>query len=473
LQLSEPLDGCNKVSNVLELMHKLFVAFSAVAFQSVLYSSKQEKSGNMEDFVTISRLITALGLCIDHFQFSEVFAAGLSNAFIGLSPINFVCETLSVPREDLLAVGNFSLLTSSLLEKPLLESFVMSIALHSQTRNENILSSYQNAVDAFRWFSIAKLSQLIVGEFFKFSDISYSSNSKKLKRVDLQDMHVPPSDGSTGINDLPSSLVIFLNNYAKTVLTRFWPKETIDGCIERLSLVSIVSKWQDFISAAFVIMNAAFPNATLGFVNEGAFSSYAEFSSSLTHFFGIPDIESQDFLHLIDQVSQSWFECEQSLPEKEVYIETVAVLSRTDRFSSLKDLRLIRLPDSYTKLHGDILSMSSYEYPAICLTCGAILNADGQGLCTKHGLHCSPEAGVFFLVQDCIIVLLFRKKAAYFPSPYVDSYGERHRHFKGRPLFLDQKRMDIVHKLRTDHGIPREVIKNRSSSARVIISDHY
>ena len=46
------------------------------------------------------------------------------------------------------------------------------------------------------------------------------------------------------------------------------------------------------------------------------------------------------------------------------------------------------------------------------------------------------------LSQDCLILLCHGPRAAYFPTPYVDEYGEKHRHFRGKPLHLDRNRCE-------------------------------
>jgi E3 ubiquitin-protein ligase UBR2 len=81
--------------------------------------------------------------------------------------------------------------------------------------------------------------------------------------------------------------------------------------------------------------------------------------------------------------------------------------------------------------------------------------------------------GVYFLLQDCTILLLDGVRGTYYPSPYVDKHGEKHRSFRGKPLFIDAKRLKMLSKLWLSHGLPNEVASKRSSSTRVIINGHY
>lgn len=135
--------------------------------------------------------------------------------------------------------------------------------------------------------------------------------------------------------------------------------------------------------------------------------------------------------------------------------------------------QLLSLPNEYTELHRVVVSMFDMEFPAICLVCGAVINANGKGYCTKHVSACCGTAGVLFLVQDCSVLLMSDGRCCYFPSPYADKHGEKHKQYKGRPLYLDKKRYEAVAKLWTSHRIPNEVLRIRSSSSRVIIIGHY
>eukprot|EP01035_Chromulina_nebulosa_P021218 gene21218-27483_t len=110
---------------------------------------------------------------------------------------------------------------------------------------------------------------------------------------------------------------------------------------------------------------------------------------------------------------------------------------------------------------------------AICLICGEILDGNGKGHCTKHVQYCNGETGMYFLVQDCTILITHGPRACYLPAPYVDEFGERHRHHRGKPLHLDQRMYDMLRKIWISHNIPREVVQKRSNSTRVIIFGHY
>ncbi len=135
--------------------------------------------------------------------------------------------------------------------------------------------------------------------------------------------------------------------------------------------------------------------------------------------------------------------------------------------------RLVGLPSAYTDLHSELTAATGSEHPALCLLCGAVLDGDGKGRCTAHATKCNLGCGMFFLLQECTLVLMHRRRACYLPSPYVDDHGERHGQFRGRPLYLDRRRLDLLRALAANHEIPLKVVHNRSTSRQVIISGYY
>lgn len=135
--------------------------------------------------------------------------------------------------------------------------------------------------------------------------------------------------------------------------------------------------------------------------------------------------------------------------------------------------RLIKLPNDYSKLHQAVLSVCSYEYPALCLLCNSVLNAYGLGQCHAHAFSCGAGTGVFFLLQDCNILLSHGPRCAYFPSPYVDIYGEIHHSYRGKPLHLEASRYDALQALWGRHAVITDIVQKRSSATRVIINGYY
>jgi hypothetical protein len=131
------------------------------------------------------------------------------------------------------------------------------------------------------------------------------------------------------------------------------------------------------------------------------------------------------------------------------------------------------LPTSYTDLYADLGTLCpDYVQTAICLVCGTVLNANGKGECTKHATKCGGGAGVFFLLQDCVSLIIHGAKAAYVHSPYVDSHGETPQ-YRGRPLNLDIDRYESLRDLWTGHLVREKVIAERGSSRQIIIANYY
>lgn len=135
--------------------------------------------------------------------------------------------------------------------------------------------------------------------------------------------------------------------------------------------------------------------------------------------------------------------------------------------------RIERLPTSYTDLYAQLSSLlPDSEQTAVCLVCGAVLNAGGKGECTKHATCCGAGCGLFFLLQECVGLIMHGKKAAYVHSPYVDSHGETPQ-FRGRPLNLDLDRYDILQEMWSSHSIRQKVMTERANARQVIIAGFY
>eukprot|EP00981_Chlorochromonas_danica_P001717 scaffold369_cov177-Ochromonas_danica.AAC.50 len=146
---------------------------------------------------------------------------------------------------------------------------------------------------------------------------------------------------------------------------------------------------------------------------------------------------------------------------------------RFQSYPCLTQRNLIALPKDYAQLHSKVLSLCTNDMPAICLVCGAIVDAGGHGQCFAHSLFCGEGVGIFFLFQDCNIVLCHGPRSSYFPSVYLDSYGEIHKSFRSKPLRLDPTRLEVLRSLWANYGIASEVTIKRSSATRLIINGYF
>ncbi|RLN50461.1 hypothetical protein BBJ29_000955 [Phytophthora kernoviae] len=159
------------------------------------------------------------------------------------------------------------------------------------------------------------------------------------------------------------------------------------------------------------------------------------------------------------------------------------------------------LPRPYVKFYSELAKRrchSCHQFPArpaVCLLCGTLLCAANTcpsihldkggypdeanpGACTVHAKKCGRGSGMFLLVLEGAVLLVYWKLAAYVGSLYVDEYGEefgeRNRELsKGRPLYLNEERRERLLRLWLRHEIPNEVVKIQNSSERVIRNSHY
>lgn len=138
--------------------------------------------------------------------------------------------------------------------------------------------------------------------------------------------------------------------------------------------------------------------------------------------------------------------------------------------------RLIDLPTSYTQFHGMVFSLDREllgEYPGVCLVCGAVMDAAGKGLCTKHVKSCSGDSGIIYLLQDHKTLLVHGDRSVYHAGMYVDDYGESYRYHRGKPLLLSADRYKALKEMFVNHKIATEVAYKRSTATRVVILNYY
>ena len=94
---------------------------------------------------------------------------------------------------------------------------------------------------------------------------------------------------------------------------------------------------------------------------------------------------------------------------------------------------LVSMPASFAEVYSGCIQLvqNRTARPAICLICGTSIAAtvveepDGAAACAKHVQQCTGEVGIFFLVQECCVLLMRKAKAAYYVTLYVDQFGER------------------------------------------------
>ena len=101
-----------------------------------------------------------------------------------------------------------------------------------------------------------------------------------------------------------------------------------------------------------------------------------------------------------------------------------------------------------------------------------VLDASGKGQCSQHAFKCGGGAGIFFLLQECVSLMIHGVKAAYIHSPYVDSHGETPQ-YRGRPLNLDESRLEILRKIWSGHKLREKTIAERGTNRQQIVPNFY
>ena len=94
------------------------------------------------------------------------------------------------------------------------------------------------------------------------------------------------------------------------------------------------------------------------------------------------------------------------------------------------------------------------------------------GECTRHAKECGAGVGVFYLVEKCNTLLLVDSRACYYPSLYVDEYGECSTGHN-RPLYLSKVRFEKLQALYSNHEILKEIVRIRLGERSVIRHNFY
>ncbi|KAJ1282601.1 hypothetical protein BS78_03G065000 [Paspalum vaginatum] len=140
--------------------------------------------------------------------------------------------------------------------------------------------------------------------------------------------------------------------------------------------------------------------------------------------------------------------------------------------------RLMQLPYVYQVLLERYVKMpccdcgSVPDEPALCLLCGKLCSPSWKpccraGKCLNHALQCGAGVGIFLLVRKTTILLQRSARLAFWPSPYLDAFGEEdHEMHRGKPLYLSQERYAALTYLVASHSLDRtsEVLRQTTIS---------
>jgi hypothetical protein len=97
--------------------------------------------------------------------------------------------------------------------------------------------------------------------------------------------------------------------------------------------------------------------------------------------------------------------------------------------------RLMQLPPVYQVLLERYIKMQCPDCgivpdePALCLLCGKLCSPSWKpccrtGKCLNHASQCGAGVGIFLLVRKTTILLQRSARLAFWPSPYLDMFGE-------------------------------------------------
>jgi len=133
---------------------------------------------------------------------------------------------------------------------------------------------------------------------------------------------------------------------------------------------------------------------------------------------------------------------------------------------------LVRLPERFE----DLLAMADHRVcsmcervpqdASLCLVCGTVVCAFNQSChmqdaelpnMVAHAQACGGGTGLFLLLSDSEVLMIYSDVAVLYPSPYLDSHGECDRGLnRGQPLFLNQRRYEALEAIWQSHSVGRE-----------------
>ncbi|CAO2174612.1 unnamed protein product [Urochloa humidicola] len=140
--------------------------------------------------------------------------------------------------------------------------------------------------------------------------------------------------------------------------------------------------------------------------------------------------------------------------------------------------RLMQLPPVYQVLLERYIKMQCPDCglvpdePALCLLCGKLCSPSWKpccrsGKCPTHATQCGAGVGIFLLVRKTTILLQRSARLAFWPSPYLDAFGEEdHEMHRGKPLYLSEERYAALTYLVASHSLDRtsEVLRQTTIS---------
>ncbi|CAK9304522.1 unnamed protein product [Gordionus sp. m RMFG-2023] len=95
------------------------------------------------------------------------------------------------------------------------------------------------------------------------------------------------------------------------------------------------------------------------------------------------------------------------------------------------------------------------------------------GACAAHAYRCGAGTGIFLRIRECQILFLSgRTKGTFYPSPYIDAYGETDQGLRrGNPLFLCPERYENLQKIWLSNSIPDKIARSLEANPNLLSID--
>ncbi|RLN23509.1 hypothetical protein C2845_PM07G01520 [Panicum miliaceum] len=122
---------------------------------------------------------------------------------------------------------------------------------------------------------------------------------------------------------------------------------------------------------------------------------------------------------------------------------------------------------SSRKYRGTLFSTPAVPFRLMQLPHVYQVLLERTGKCLNHASQCGAGVGIFLLVRKTTILLQRSARLAFWPSPYLDAFGEEdHEMQRGKPLYLSQERYRALTYLVASHSLDRtsEVLRQTTIS---------
>jgi hypothetical protein len=336
-----------------------------------------------DDLRYMRALLSAISVCYKEFGLYESITAASRSVFL-CSP-----EGLSDTK--------LPWLQSNVLLSPILKFVILQLTL-LEDKQLSAASSVELVQTIIKWNSIAYLTQITFAEmsdlyFDQLNRCSSSNgpNGKRFKKGTSFDASSLVSDVDAKSEKPSPCLREFIGIISNIICTHFPCLGERQEVLEEASVVSIL---QRFLSFSRTIVQLMRKMRCVKFVHISNTTPYAE-----NEIEQILDIDfSEDAVRIsLTRAIDYWlmqlktaYQCEfrdlngaeMSSRFEECFIESrilATLLKHAEfRYPILSKAKLVNLPKSYTSLHGSITNSCDFDYPALCLSCGKILDAGSR-----------------------------------------------------------------------------------------------